>query len=54
MQEGFVSVNNGVMHACGHDCHATSGLGVAKVLMDIKGLLCRKEYEAAGYLYWRL
>ena len=25
-----------------------------KVLMDIKGLLCRKEYEAAGYLYWRL
>lgn len=39
MQEGFVSVNNGVMHACGHDCHATSGLGVAKVLMDIKDQL---------------
>ena len=25
-----------------------------KVLLDIKGLLDRKEYEAAGYDYWRL
>lgn len=25
-----------------------------KVLLDIKGLLDRKEYEAAGYQYWRL
>lgn len=25
-----------------------------KVLMDIKGLLNRKEYENAGYVYWRL
>lgn len=25
-----------------------------KVLLDIKGLLNRKEYEAAGYNYWRL
>jgi UDP-N-acetyl-D-galactosamine dehydrogenase len=25
-----------------------------KVLLDIKGLLDRKKYEAAGYLYWRL
>ena len=25
-----------------------------KVLMDIKGLLNRKEYEQAGYVYWRL
>ncbi len=25
-----------------------------KVLLDIKGLLDRKEYENAGYLYWRL
>ena len=25
-----------------------------KVLADIKGLLDRKEYEAAGYNYWRL
>lgn len=25
-----------------------------KVLLDIKGLLCRKEFEQAGYSYWRL
>jgi UDP-N-acetyl-D-galactosamine dehydrogenase len=25
-----------------------------KVLIDVKGLLNRKEYEAAGYRYWRL
>ncbi len=25
-----------------------------KVLLDLKGLLNRKEYEAAGYSYWRL
>ena len=25
-----------------------------KVLIDIKGLLNRKEYENAGYSYWRL
>jgi len=26
----------------------------SKVLLDIKGILNRKEYEAAGYRYWRL
>ena len=25
-----------------------------KVLLDIKGLLNRKEYKKAGYVYWRL
>ena len=25
-----------------------------KVLVDVKGLLDRKIYEAAGYRYWRL
>lgn len=25
-----------------------------KVLLDIKGLLSREEYERAGYMYWRL
>ena len=25
-----------------------------KVLLDLKGLLNRKEYEEAGYNYWRL
>lgn len=28
--------------------------GEKKILLDIKGLLNRKEYEEAGYLYWRL
>ena len=31
-----------------------SGDNSTKVLADIKGLLNRKEYEAAGYNYWRL
>ena len=35
-KEGFASVNKGQMHACGHDCHAASGLGAAKVIMQIK------------------
>ena len=35
VQEGFASVNSGVMHACGHDGHAASGLGRD----DIQGLL---------------
>ena len=25
-----------------------------KVLLDLKGLLNRNEYEQAGYSYWRL
>ena len=25
-----------------------------KVLLDLKGLFEREEYEKAGYLYWRL
>ena len=40
MREGFASVNYGSMHACGHDGHAAIGLGVAKVLMQIKDSLC--------------
>lgn len=37
--EGFASINTGFMHACGHDGHASIGLGVAKVLMAIKDSL---------------
>lgn len=33
---GFSSVNDGTMHSCGHDGHASIGLGVAEVLMNIK------------------
>ena len=39
-KEGFASVNPGFMHACGHDGHAAIGLGVAKVLMEIREQLC--------------
>jgi aminobenzoyl-glutamate utilization protein A len=35
-REGFASVNDGVMHACGHDGHTAVGLGVAEVLMALK------------------
>jgi len=30
-REGFVSVNPGVMHACGHDAHVAAGLGLAEL-----------------------
>lgn len=32
----FASKNEGVMHACGHDCHATFMLGAAKILNELK------------------
>jgi len=37
--EGFASINRGAMHACGHDGHATVGMGVAEVLMAVKDQL---------------
>ena len=38
-REGFASVNPGTMHACGHDAHAAIGLGVAKILAEMKANL---------------
>lgn len=38
-REGFISRNPGWMHACGHDGHATIGLGAAKILMALKDRL---------------
>ena len=35
-KNGFASVNEGVMHACGHDAHAATGLGIVQVLMQLK------------------
>jgi amidohydrolase len=32
----YKSQNTGVMHACGHDVHTSSLLGVAKILTDLK------------------
>ncbi len=65
-REGFGSINAGSMHACGHDGHAASGLGVAAVLAKIKehlhgtvklifqpgeeGLRGAKSIVAAGHL----
>ncbi|MDE6589924.1 MAG: amidohydrolase, partial [Oscillospiraceae bacterium] len=37
--EGFCSVNDGMMHACGHDGHATIGLAVAEILISMKDQL---------------
>lgn len=36
MAEGFASINRGAMHACGHDGHASVGMGVATVLSSIR------------------
>ena len=38
-REGFCSVNDGMMHACGHDGHAAIGLAVAEMLMEYHHLL---------------
>lgn len=38
-REGFASENHGMMHACGHDCHAAIGLGTAKLLAQLRDCL---------------
>lgn len=38
-REGFASVNEGVLHACGHDAHGAIGLGVAEVLASLRHAL---------------
>jgi len=38
-KEGFASVNELLMHACGHDAHTAIGLGAAEVLMEKKSAL---------------
>jgi amidohydrolase len=40
VRDGFRSVNDGAMHACGHDAHATIGLGVLRAVSesDFRGM----------------
>ncbi|MEW9122727.1 MAG: amidohydrolase [Thermotaleaceae bacterium] len=40
---GFSSVNENIMHSCGHDAHAAIGLGVAETLAAV-----RDEIKGAG------
>ncbi|MGG1663338.1 amidohydrolase [Brevibacillus sp. NRS-1366] len=35
-KDNFASINEGVMHACGHDGHAAIGLGVASLISGMK------------------
>ncbi|MCI9141180.1 MAG: nucleotide sugar dehydrogenase [Lachnospiraceae bacterium] len=42
------------MTKAGIDALFATHLNQRKVLLDIKGMLERKEYEQAGYIYWRL
>jgi amidohydrolase len=44
----YKSVNTGVMHACGHDVHTTSLLGVAKILCSL-----RNEFEGSVKLLFQ-
>lgn len=36
----YASKNEGVMHACGHDCHTAMLLGAAHILNDMRDELC--------------
>lgn len=38
-REGFASVYQGMMHACGHDCHAAIGLGTAQIISLVRDKL---------------
>lgn len=44
----YKSKNEGVMHACGHDVHTASLLGVAKILYDLK-----EEFEGTVKLIFQ-
>lgn len=35
-KEGFKSMNEGIMHSCGHDGHIAMGLGISKIFSEMK------------------
>ena len=39
VRDGFVSVNNGAMHTCGHDAHTAIGMAVAEIVAGMKDQL---------------
>ena len=39
-REGFASEHPGLMHACGHDCHAGVGMALAHWAADHRDELC--------------
>jgi len=39
-REGFASVHEGCMHACGHDGHTAAGLAIAELLAGLRDKLC--------------
>lgn len=41
-KEGFASVHQGTMHACGHDGHAALGMGLAAIIKSLQGELTGK------------
>ena len=45
---GYKSVNEGVMHACGHDVHTSCLLGAAKILFQLK-----EEFEGSVKLVFQ-
>ena len=47
-------LKNGTLSQADFDKMFKPGENGKKVLVDIKGLLDRKQYESAGYRYWRL
>ena len=56
--KGMDAVVLAVAHDCFKDislCDMDNFFGAGKkILLDLKGLLDKKEYEEAGYIYWRL
>lgn len=38
-KDGFASINNGMMHACGHDAHVAIGLALAEIVAKMKDQL---------------